>query len=97
MKNRRSAKVDRNQNSIVKALREIPGVTVETEKDDILCGYLGRTFWFELKSPDAVSKKTGYILESAKKPSQIKLEREWAGHYRIVSSIDEILSDIGIK
>ena len=93
---RKAAKIDNGQNEIVAALRMIPGMTVEPGHDDILCGYNGRTFWFEVKSADAVSKKTGKVLESAKKDSQKKLEAEWQGHYQIVSSIDEILREVGI-
>lgn len=97
MKYRRAAKIDSNQPMIVEKLRGIPGVSVEVNHDDILVGYLGRTYWYELKSPDKRSSKTGKILESAKKDSQKKLERGWKGHYLIVSSLDEILKDIGIN
>jgi len=96
-KYRRAAKIDSNQPDIVSALRKIHGVTVELNHDDILVGYKGLTYWFEIKTPDCVSNKTGLILESAKKDSQKKLEKEWCGHYRIVSCIDDILSDIGLK
>jgi hypothetical protein len=95
-KYRQAAKIDANQPDIVKALRKINGVTVELNHDDILVGYQGKTFWFEIKTPDCVSKKTGLILESEKKDSQKRLEKEWRGHYRIVSNVDEILSDIGL-
>lgn len=93
---RKAAKIDTSQTEIVKALRSIPGITVELGHDDILCGYKGRTFWFELKSESAVSKKTGKVLESAKKQSQKNLEATWTGHYAIVSSLDEILREVGI-
>jgi len=96
-KYRQAAKIDSNQPDIVKALRKINGVTVELNHDDILVGYKGLTFWFEIKTPESVSTKTGLILESAKKPSQKKLEKEWKGHYRIISNIDEILTDIGLS
>lgn len=45
---------------------------------------------------NTVSKKTGKVLESAKKQSQKNLEATWTGHYAIVSSLDEILKIIGI-
>ena len=48
---RRAAKIDRNQGDIVSALRKIPGISVETGHDDILVGYKGRTWWFEVKAP----------------------------------------------
>jgi hypothetical protein len=95
-KHRFAAKSDSNQAEIVKALRSIPGVTVETGKDDLLVGFKGRTYWIELKAGGAVSKKTGRVLESAKKQSQKKLETTWTGHYQIVSSLEEILQAIGI-
>ena len=94
-RNRFDKKVDANQAVLVKFLKKI-GVSVEVDMDDILCGWEGRTYWFEIKNPSTVSKKTKQILDSAKKPHQIELENEWKGHYRIVSNIDEILKDMGI-
>lgn len=91
---RRKDKVDENQKEIVKALRKIPGISVEVGHDDILVGRNGKTYWFEIKSPDAVSKKTGKIKESEKKDDQKRLEAEWTGHYKIVHSIDQILDEI---
>jgi len=95
-KNRFAARNDANQSEIVKILRSIPGVTVATGHDDILIGVSGRTYWFEIKSKLAVSKKTGKVLESAKKQGQKNLEATWTGHYAIVSSLDEILEIIGV-
>ena len=91
---RRAAKVDHNQSEIVSLLRDIPGCSVEPGHDDILVGYRGRTFWFEIKIQDCVSNRTGKVKESSKKESQKKLEKEWTGHYRIVSTFDEILKEI---
>lgn len=93
-KYRRAAKADTNQNAIVAALRDIPGVTVATRHDDILVGYKRKTYWYEIKSERAVSRKTGKVLESSKQKDQVKLENGWTGHYRIVSGIDDILDDI---
>ena len=95
-KNRYSARTDDNEKDIVSDLRKL-GFKVETGHDDILVGYQGNTFWYEIKKPESVSKKTGLINESAKKPSQIKLEKEWKGHYKIVSSLEEILKDMGVQ
>ena len=95
-KYRKAAKVDRNQDSIVEALRAIPGVQVESKHDDILVGYKGRTYWYEIKHPDCLSKKTGKVLDSAKKEKQIELETTWPGHYKIVTGLNEILADMGI-
>ncbi|MGR3221210.1 MAG: hypothetical protein ACUZ8H_15555 [Candidatus Anammoxibacter sp.] len=96
-KHRRAARIDENQPEIVKALRKIPGVTVELGHDDILVGYQGVTYWFEIKDPGAVSKRTGEILDSEKKDSQKKLESEWKGQYSIVWNIDQILAEIGVE
>ena len=95
---RRAARIDDNQNAIVDALRSIPGVTVELGHDDIMVGHKGQTYWYEVKDPgkcflaDGVTFKKGSI-----KPSQIKLRETWAGHYKIVWSLDMILEDMGIK
>ena len=93
---RRAAKIDGNQPEIVKGLRKIPGVTVELSHDDILVGYNGATYWFEIKEPDLVSKKTGNIRDSALKDSQKKLLKEWKGHYKVVWTLNQILVEIGI-
>ena len=93
-RNRYARRTDENQKDIVKELRKITNLSIELDKDDILIGYKGKTFWFEIKTPESASKKTGEINESAKKPSQIELEKTWKGHYRIVSSLDEILEDM---
>ena len=80
---------DSNQTEVVKALRKIPGVSVEVGHDDLLVGYKGVTYWYELKD-----KKPS---PSQIKPSQYKIWETFTGHYRIVWSIDMILEDMGIK
>ena len=92
-KYRLAAKVDANQLQIVKDLREVPGLTVETGKDDLLIGYKKRTYWFELKNPNTVGKD-GKVRESAIKPDQKRIRAEWTGHYAIVSSYNEIIKEI---
>ena len=96
-KNRYAARTDDNEAEIVAALRSIPGVTVETGYNDILIGYRGITYWIELKNPNKVSKKTGKVLESAIKPDQKRIRDFYTGHYKIVSSLEEILKEIGIN
>lgn len=86
-------KIDANQKSIVEALRKIPGVTVALDHDDVLVGYKGKTFWYEVKNPDVIGKD-GVVRDSAKKESQKKLESSWTGHYRIVWNLDQILDEI---
>ena len=96
-RNRHAARVDDNQNDIVKELRKLEGVQVELNHDDILVGYNGFTFWFEVKNQSAVSTRTHLVRESAKKESQKRLENEWPGHYRIVWKLEQILEDIGYE
>ena len=95
-KYRRAAKIDSNQPEIVDALRGIPGVTVQVGMDDILVGHKGRNYWFEIKEPGFVSKKTGSVLKSGIKDSQHKLLEHWTGHYSIVWNVDQILAEMGI-
>ena len=98
---RRAAQADKNEKEIVKALRQIPNVTVAVGHDDILVGHTGkdgipRTYWFEIKNPKRMLKD-GTVPEYEKKESQIKLEKTWKGHYKIVSTLKEILNEIGIR
>lgn len=95
-KPRIKARVDENQSAIVAALRSIPGVSVEVDHDDCLCGYMGRTYWYEIKRPEEVGKD-GKIKQSRIKPSQKKLLATWKGHYRIVWTLGQILEDMGIE
>ena len=95
-KHRRAAKIDANQPAVVDALRSIPGVSVEVNHDDLLCGYQKRTYWYELKEPDTVSPVTGEVRPSAIKDSQKKLLAEWTGHYRIAWTLEQILEDMGV-
>lgn len=95
-KYRVDAKVDDNQEAIVKALRQVPGITVETGHDDIFVGYRGRNYWYEIKTEECVSRKTGKVLDSCKQQKQIDLEQEWKGQYRIVWNVNQILMDLGI-
>ena len=94
---RRAAKIDANQPDIVKALKKIKGVSVEVGHDDILIGYEGRTYWYEIKDPEKLFKKDGSFKEGEIKPSQTRLASEFLGHYKIVWSIEMILEDMGIN
>lgn len=93
-KYRRAARVDNNQKEIVRNLRAL-GVSVDVGHDDIFCGWKGKNYWYELKD-DEVIKKDGTFKKGAIKRSQEVLLKTWQGHYKIVSSLEEILADIGI-
>ncbi len=90
----RGNRIDSNQQSIVKALRQIPGVTVEVDHDDIILGYQGVTYWYEIKTPEAVSKRTGAVKASEITKTEAKRLATFTGHYRIVWDIRQILEEI---
>ena len=94
---RRAKKIDSNQPAIVEALRKIPNLSVELDKDDIFVGYKGVNYWYEIKDPEKVFNKDMTFKKGAIKDTQTKLLAEWKGHYKIVWSLDMILEDIGIN
>jgi len=96
-KHRQAARIDANQPGLVKALRKIHGLTVHLDMDDILIGYKGVNYWYEIKDPEKVFNKDMTFKKGAIKDSQTKLLAEWRGHYKIVWSLDMILDDIGIN
>lgn len=76
-------RADHNQAEIVRDLRKM-GISVELGHDDILVGYRGVTYWFEIKQ----NKKSPLT------PSEEKRKVEWKGQYFIVTSLDDILKEI---
>lgn len=93
---RRAANVDAAQKPICAVLATIPGVTVALGHDDVLVGHQGRTYWFEIKSKRALRKDGTLGLKDRKTTDkQVALLEGWRGHYRIVSTVEEILSEIG--
>jgi hypothetical protein len=92
-KYRRAAKVDSNQPAIVDELRRC-GYSVEVNHDDILVGYQGRTYWYEIKELGVISKKNQQVRPSEIKDSQKKLLENFKGHYKIVWTAQQIIEDI---
>jgi len=90
---------DDNEKDIVSALRKIPGVKVQTDVNDILIGYRGQNFWIEIKNPAEVDKNgVPYKRKNCKTyEKQKNLLDHWAGHYRICTTLDQVLAEIGIK
>ena len=94
--NRVNAKVDANHPQIVKELRKLKGVTVRsvaTIKNflDIVVGYDGKNYLFEIKDPD-------------KPPSQRKLTEgeqkffdEWTGQADLALTTQDIIEIINYK
>ena len=89
------SKIDTNQNDIVRKLRSIPGVTVALNHDDILCGYKGKTYWYEIKQ-ESPYKANGELKKGVLKDSQVKLLSEWEGHYKVIWALNQILEELGI-
>lgn len=94
---RRASRIDSNQAEIVRALRAVPGVTVEVGHDDILVGYRKKTYWFEIKSREAVSARSGGIKPSSMTDSEDRRLSTYTGHYSVVWSLDQILAEIGVS
>ena len=92
-KYRQAARIDENQNQIVSVLRAY-GFSVQVGMDDLLVGFNGRSYWFEIKDPSKTKKKNGDYKAGAVKPSQQKLLDAWKGHYSICCSAEEILEEI---
>jgi hypothetical protein len=87
------AGTDKNQKGIVENLRALPGVTVETNHNDILVGYNGYTLWYEVKNPYAANK-SGQVYESKIRKDQKRIRETYTGHYKIVTKFEEILFDL---
>lgn len=95
MSARWAKRTDSNEKTIVNKLRQLPGVHVITGHDDIIVGYNMQNYWFEVKTKETLSKKTGKVKTSSIRPSQKKLKREWTGQYNVVTSFEEIIDIIG--
>lgn len=89
-----AARVDRNQAALVKALRQVPGVSVEPGHDDLLIGYKGRTYWVEVKAQEVISAKTARVRASEITPSEARRLANWTGQYALVWNIEQILEII---
>lgn len=79
-------RIDENQPGIVEALEKIPGLSVALDMDDIIVGYKGKNYWYEIKQTP----------KSVVKDSQRTIMARWKGHYLFAFTVDDILEDIGI-
>ena len=92
----RAAKIDANQNEIVKALRQIGcGVqslaSVGKGVPDLLVGFRGVNFLIEVK--DGSKPKSAQKLT----PDQIEWHRNWQGKTFIVNSVDHAIAVINCE
>lgn len=83
---RRAAKVDANQDGIVKALRKI-GVAVEVigKPLDLLLCHRKETSLMEVKNPDGKDEFT---------KAQIEFIARWPGKIHVARSIDEAIAEV---
>lgn len=95
--NRYANSVDANQAKIVADLRKIPGVSIEIDHDDIIVGFRGCTYWFEIKDPESTLTKKGKVRKGKILDSQKRIMEQFTGHYAIVWSLEDILDEMGIK
>ena len=89
-KNRYGANRDKNEADIVEALRKL-GCSVEVDHDDFLLSCNSLMFWVELKSENAVSKRTGKILESHVEENQKRIRDTWNDTYIIAADLEQII------
>ncbi len=55
-------------------------------------------YWIEIKNPNEVDKYgVPYKKKGGTYEKQKNLLEHWTGHYRICSTLDQVLSEIGIK
>jgi hypothetical protein len=91
---RRAARVDSNQYEIVQALRAIPDLSVSVTSrvgqgfPDLVVGYRGATFMFELKDP------TKPKADQELTPEQRKFHANWKGQIQKVFSLKEIITTL---
>ncbi|MEW5968993.1 MAG: hypothetical protein AB1706_03840 [Pseudomonadota bacterium] len=87
---RRAARIDANQNEIVKALRQV-GASVQSLASngkgcpDLLVGFRGVNWLLEIKD--------GQKVKSARKltPDQVEWHESWCGQVHVIESIDQAI------
>jgi hypothetical protein len=96
MRGHRQCKLDRNHNEIVAALRKL-GVSVASLAllgdgiGDILCGWNGRNYYFEIKDPlQPLSKRKLTDAEWA-------VHADWKGQLKVIETWQEACQTMGIE
>lgn len=91
---RRAAKTDANQSEVVRALRAIPGVSVQTLAmvgqgcPDLLVGYRGKNYLMEVK--DGKKTASQRLLTRA----EIEWHIEWSGQVCLVEKPEDAIEAI---
>ena len=84
---RRAAKRDANEREIIDALLAAGCDVIQCDEIDLLVGRAGMTFALEVKQPDK---------RNDLRDTQIRLIRDWRGHYAVVTTPDEALRAVGL-
>jgi Holliday junction resolvase len=86
---RKRGRIDENQPEIVRQLRAC-GVSVRSTANigsgfpDIVCGYRGRTYLFEIKQPGKKLTK-----------DEERFHEDWRGHVAVVRNFRDALKEMG--
>jgi hypothetical protein len=91
---RRAAKVDRNHQEIVAALRDVGASVLSLAPlgrgaPDLLVGFRGQVYLLEVKDGAKAPSKQRLTADEA------RWHQEWRGHVAVVRSVDEALRAIG--
>ena len=88
---RTAARIDSNQPALVAALRQIPGVSVAVTSQlgkgfpDIVVGYRGRNYIFEIKDPEQPPSKRRLTSDEQ------KWHDRWCGQVDVVTCLGDCL------
>jgi len=99
---RRAARVDRNHQEIVTALRAC-GATVESLASmgggmpDLLVARGGVNYLLEVKRPELIDKAPTNRQERERLAAQQEWRERWRGPCRVVFSVDDALEAIGVQ
>lgn len=81
--NRYAKRRDANEADIIKTLRQLGCTVIQSDVVDLIVGYRGHSFIFEVKT------EKGKL-----EPSQEKLLAEWRGQYDIIRNTTDALNII---
>lgn len=87
-------RIDNNQSEIVRALKSVGATITDTSMvgggfPDLVVGFCKRSYFIEIKNPDARGKL---------RTSQIIFQEKWKGEdVHVVETVDEALKVIGVQ
>ena len=93
---RHKPRLDANQRAIVRDLRKI-GCKVESTaslgegRPDIIVGYRGELYWFEIKNPNQPPSKRELT------PDERRFHWEWEGYIDVIETFEDAMRVMGIN